>query len=461
MKQKINGSLLLIALLSMALTLVLSVMIFKTAFEKQIREDIRESAELMAAGYSAAPDESLLDAYAASGFRITLVNGDGTVLYDSQGDVAAMENHAGRPEIDSALHTGTGEAMRTSATMGYYTLYYAIALPDGMVLRAAQDTTSLYLIYHGALPWLFAIVLVLLGISVLLAVYLTKRLVRPIEAMAEHIEEIEKAVPYPELAPFAATLKDNQLRRQENERIRQEFTANVSHELKTPLTSISGYAELIETGLARPEDVKDFAGKIRFETERMISLIGDIIQLSELDDPDAARDFEPVDLLEIAQSVAEYLSFNAEKNSVTLRTMGEPLKVQGNRGQLEELIYNLCDNAIRYNKTGGQVTVEVSYREGRVWLTVNDTGIGVPLEHQDRIFERFYRVDKSHSKETGGTGLGLAIVKHIALAHGGKIAVNSTVGVGTQIKVGFPPAYDTSWQGKIQSNSDKQKQKGD
>lgn len=440
MKQKINGRLLLIALLSMGLTLLLSIVVFKTAFEKQVKGDIRQSAEVMAAGYSTQPDEALLDAYAAAGYRITLIRGDGTVLYDSKGDAETMENHRDRPEVASALQNGAGEAVRTSATLGYNTYYYAVALPDGSVLRAARDTASLYLLYHEALPWLFIIVAALVVMSVVLSAYLTKQLVQPIEAMAERLGEDEPdlAVPYPELTPFAATLKDNQRRLKETERIRQEFTANVSHELKTPMTSISGYAEMIETGLAKPEDVRNFAGKIRFEAARLISLIGDIILLSELDDPAAARKFGPVDLFSVAKGVTEYLTFNAGKNNIKLSVTGGQQTVRGSQGLLEELIYNLCDNAIRYNRPGGKVVVDVSGRDGKVWLSVSDTGIGIPPEHQDRIFERFYRVDKSHSKETGGTGLGLAIVKHIALSHGGKITVSSKVGVGTQIKIGFP-----------------------
>ncbi|MPM20942.1 Sensor-like histidine kinase senX3 [bioreactor metagenome] len=216
---------------------------------------------------------------------------------------------------------------------------------------------------------------------------------------------------------------------------------------------------MIETGLAKPEDVKDFAGKIRFEASRLIGLIGDIIQLSELDDPAAPGSFAPVDLLEATHSTVEYLSFSAEKRDVTLHVVGEHLIVQGKRSLLEELVYNLCDNAIRYNKPGGEVRVEIQRREGRVCLTVSDNGIGIPPEHQSRIFERFYRVDKSHSKETGGTGLGLAIVKHVALSHGGKITVSSAVGQGTRIQVSFPPAEERGAQEALQAQSRQNRQK--
>jgi len=224
----------------------------------------------------------------------------------------------------------------------------------------------------------------------------------------------------------------------DNQQMRKDFTANVSHELKTPLTSISGYAEMIENGMAREEDIKAFAGKIHAEAGRMISLIGDIIQLSELDEPNAVLETEPVELKELAQDTVELLTFPAERRGVTFAVEGEDIVVQGNRNLLEELIYNLCDNAIRYNTPNGSVVVRTGVKKNHVWLEVQDTGIGISLEHQGRIFERFYRVDKSRSRETGGTGLGLAIVKHIAEQHKAQIQLESEECVGTTIRVLFP-----------------------
>lgn len=217
------------------------------------------------------------------------------------------------------------------------------------------------------------------------------------------------------------------------EQIKQEFTANVSHELKTPLTSISGYAEMIESGIAQDDDIKNFAGKIRLESERMINLVKDIIRLSELDESDVRSEFEEISLLETAKEAIKPLYDSAENKNVTLTVSGKDSKITANRYMINELIYNLCDNAIRYNKPNGKVDVNISEKT----ITVSDTGIGIPKECQERIFERFYRVDKSRSKQTGGTGLGLAIVKHIAIQHNAEVKVDSKLDKGTSISVIF------------------------
>ncbi len=225
--------------------------------------------------------------------------------------------------------------------------------------------------------------------------------------------------------------------KKENEKLRREFTANISHELKTPLTSISGYAELIENGIARQEDIKDFAQKICGEASRLILLINDIIKISELEDPRLELEYEQVDLLELAKECKNRLLVVAQKKKISMSVIGESIKVLVNRGMIEEIIYILCDNAIRYNKPNGNVTVTVGTKNRSVILTVEDTGIGIPEEHQERIFERFYRVDKSRIKDTGGTGLGLSIVKHIVQQHKAKITLNSAANVGTKITVIF------------------------
>lgn len=220
------------------------------------------------------------------------------------------------------------------------------------------------------------------------------------------------------------------------ERTRKEFTANVSHELKTPLQSIIGSAELLENGLVKPEDTKRFIGNIKNEAIRLVSLINDIIRLSQLDE-DSETVTESVDLYDIANEVIEALTVSASKKQVELRLNGESCVMNGIRRYLYEIVYNLCDNAIRYNKDGGKVTIDLKNKDGNIILSVSDTGIGIPAEHHSRIFERFYRVDKSHSKETGGTGLGLSIVKHAVAYHGGKVTLNSKVGKGTTITVEF------------------------
>lgn len=220
------------------------------------------------------------------------------------------------------------------------------------------------------------------------------------------------------------------------EKMRREFTANVTHELKTPLTSISGYAEIIASGLARPDDVQGFAGKIHKESGRLLSLIGDIMKLSQLDESLSEEEFVPVDLSGVAYEVADDLRSNAEKHDVTISVEAEKSVVNGNRNQLYELIYNLCDNAIRYNRPDGKVKIKVENTGNGSIIKVSDTGIGIPEKHHKRIFERFYRVDKSRSKETGGTGLGLAIVKHITERHGGSVTVESNEN-GTTFTVVF------------------------
>ena len=225
--------------------------------------------------------------------------------------------------------------------------------------------------------------------------------------------------------------------KKKSEKIRREFTANVSHELKTPLTTISGYAELIENDIARKEDIKGFATKIRSEATRLIFLINDIIKLSELEEPKTDLQLEYVDLLEIAIECENMLTIPAQKKNVKMKVSGESCKVLVDRNMIEELIYNLCDNAIRYNKPNGTVTVTVKSKDKSTILSVEDTGIGIPEEHQSRIFERFYRVDRSRSKATGGTGLGLSIVKHIVQQHNAKITLRGEVNVGTKITVIF------------------------
>ena len=241
--------------------------------------------------------------------------------------------------------------------------------------------------------------------------------------------------------PFLNTIQQQHEDIMKSAKIRQEFTANVSHELKTPLTSISGYSELIENGMASAGDVQRFAGEIHKNAQRLLTLINDILRLSELDDSErpVAATFETVDLYDIAKNCVNMLALNAEKHQVHVEMLGTSCLMDGNKQMLEELIYNLCDNAIRYNNQGGsvQVSIQEINETSQVELIVKDTGIGIPKEHQSRIFERFYRVDKSRSKSTGGTGLGLAIVKHIVSQHQAEIRLESETGIGTTIRIVF------------------------
>lgn len=270
-----------------------------------------------------------------------------------------------------------------------------------------------------------------------LAHVLTTSIIKPIKSMAENISNKEAVYVYEELYPIIDTIRAQHEDILESAKMRQEFTANVSHELKTPLTSISGYSELIEAGMANEEDTRRFAGEIHKNANRLLSLINDTLELSKLDTLDDEVQIEAVNLYEMAVTCADMLKLNAAKRGITIRVEGTPAFVSGSRQMLEEVVYNLCDNAIRYNKDNGYVTLRVQDKEDRVVLQVKDTGIGIPKEHQNRVFERFYRVDKSRSKSTGGTGLGLAIVKHIVAIHGASLELESEVDVGSSITITF------------------------
>lgn len=374
--------------------------------------------------------------------RYTLIDHSGAVLFDSEvAEVSALENHAGRPEVQAAFAAGQGVSTRQSETLDRQTRYFALRLDGDRVLRAAVDVPNWLGLFLLILPTLAAVCLPVFGMAAVLSFWLTRRMVQPITHMAQHLDTIEADVPYEELIPLAHTVQADRQLQADNEAMRREFTANVSHELKTPLTSISGYAELLETRMARPEDVPEFGRRIHKEAGRMISLVSDILQLSELDGQQR-QNFEPVpvDLAALVRDTAANMTMNARKAYVTLQYTAPdtPLMVQGGRDLLAELAMNLTDNAIRYNRPGGHVQISCGTADGCPYLQVEDNGIGIPQDAQSRVFERFYRVDKSRSKATGGTGLGLAIVKHIAMLHGAKIDLRSTVGTGTTVRVEFP-----------------------
>lgn len=444
MEEKISYRMFLIGFLGLLLTAALCITVFHKAFTKQVWQGLENEAFEIAAGYSYVTEPAGLADFAAGGLRITLIAPDGSVLFETA-TTQRLENHLSRPEIVDALAQGSGRIRRSSETMGYQTYYYALRLEDGNILRIAQDAENIWSIYDEALPAILLSCLVLMGAAALSAGLLTRSLVNPVLKMAEDLEHIQDNVPYKELLPFAEAIHSDHILRESNEKIRQEFTANVSHELKTPLTSISGYAELIETGLAKPEDIPLFGSKIHTEASRMITLVNDILQLSKLDSFEAessSQALETIDLLDLARDCAERQKVNAKRAYVTLTYLGESAPVLGSRSLLEELCQNLCDNAIRYNRPGGKVQLITGCtRDGHAYLTVKDTGIGIPKEAQTRVFERFYRVDKSRSKATGGTGLGLAIVKHIVRIHNARINLESEPGQGTMVTVIFETAH--------------------
>ena len=381
--------------------------------------------------------------------RLTLVAADGTVLYDNRDDASQMVNHAGREEISQALSTGTGSAERMSATVGYVSVYRAVRLSTGEVVRLSVDKAGTMAAFTSMLPALIALVAILVALSYFASRALTGRIVDPIVDI--DLAAPQATVPYGELMPLARRIDEQQeqlreqmYRLEDSEQMRREFTSNVTHELKTPLSSISGAAELIRDGIARPADVPDFAGRIMAESARLTDLVNDILTLSKLDESEraGARELlgstEEVDLLQVAKNVCDRLRTASRAAGVTLAARGEGVAVAGSARLLDELVYNLCDNAIRYNHPDGTVEVEVSRRGGAPVLSVADTGIGIAPEQQEKVFERFYRVDAGRSRESGGTGLGLAIVKHAALFHGARIDLESEPGRGTRVTVTFP-----------------------
>ena len=515
----------------------------------QLTRELETEACLVARGVETMGLDYLEGLSAAN--RITWVDGDGTVLYDSVADQSAMENHGSREEIREALEGNTGVAVRRSGTLAKTTVYAALALRDGTVIRLAGFQDNILLVLASMLPSLAVILLLALVLAAVLAGRLTRRIVRPILEL--DLEHPESCAAYEELAPlltrirrqndtirgqmdllrqrqteFAAltenmsegfvlldrkgnilslnsgamrlletkkpeegddvltlegsgafrqtveralsgfrcqgrlegvgrcvqvianpVLREGQVEgavlvlmevtdREQGEKLRREFTANVSHELKTPLTAISGMAEILKNGLVRPEDVTGFAGDIYKESQRLIALVEDIIHLSRLDEGGPGLGREQVDLMEVARRVAQRLKPLASQAGISFSLSGGAATVLGVPAVLEEMVYNLCDNAVKYNRPGGRVAVEVIAGEECVQITVADTGIGIPAREQERVFERFYRVDKSHSKEIGGTGLGLSIVKHGAVLHDARVELNSVLNQGTTVRLLFP-----------------------
>ena len=443
MEERISYRLFLMGFVGLVCTAVLCIFVFHKAFTAQAWTALENETKLIAAGYSQRNDPQALSSFVTSDLRLTLIASDGSVLFESATS-QQMENHLSRPEIQQAMQSGVGQDRRDSQTMGFETYYYALLLPDGCILRVAQDSETVWAIYDETLPAIVLSCLLMMGAAAIMAGLLTRSLVQPVLKMADDLDHIQDNVPYRELIPFAESIHSDRLLRENNEKMRQEFTANVSHELKTPLTSISGYAELIETGIAKPEDVAGFGHKIHVEATRMIQLVNDILQLSHLDNVSETGNepvMETVDLLDVAKECVERQKVNAKRSYISLTYLGESAPVLGSRSLLDELCQNLCDNAIRYNRPGGKVQIITACsRDGHCTLTVKDNGIGIPKEAQSSVFERFYRVDKSRSKATGGTGLGLAIVKHIARIHNARIKLDSVVDEGTTITVIFETA---------------------
>ncbi len=437
MKRKINIRIVSLALLAIVATMLFVTIAFNNLYKQQMKDDLKLYAKFMGQYDNIENIYGVADIMRVEGLRITLLDNSGKVLFDNEADVTKMDNHATRPEIRAAISEGEGDAVRRSTTMEKNTYYYAVKLVDDSVLRVSKETQSPLSFFVILMPNMILIIVVLSVMSLIIAHFLTKSLINPIERLTENLEGSEQITHYEELEPFIKVIREQHRDILKSAKLRQEFTANVTHELKTPLTSISGYAELIENGMASEADVTRFAQGIHTNANRLLVLINDIIRLSELDSAEEEISMEKLDLYEMAATCVEMLEPNAEKHCVSISLEGEQCYVYGNRMMIEELLYNLCDNAIRYNNVNGSVKVEVRATKKETVLMVSDTGIGIPKEHQERIFERFYRVDKSRSKSTGGTGLGLAIVKHIIAKHHAQLEIDSEPGKGTTMKVIF------------------------
>lgn len=438
MRRRINKQLISIAILATLVTMALMTGVFWRLLRQQIKEDLKSYANLLEESDLYRNMEIYEIVRTGNDVRITWIEETGRVLGDTEADQHSMENHAERPELLNALRQGEGFEIRVSETLEKSTCYYAKRLADGTVLRVAKDTQSVWKIALDAIPGMLVLLAFMIGLCVVFANVLAKSIIRPLKELAANLDYAEGNTGYKELEPFVKTIRTQHENILRVAKVRQEFTANVSHELKTPLTSISGYSELLETGMIQGEEVKKYAGEIHHNSDRLLSLINDIIHLSEMDRAEYEVSMQQVNLSELAKDCVESMKVNAEKRNVSLRYVSESATVYGNTELLEELLWNLCDNAIRYNKEEGMVKVQVEKDRCHVRLIVSDTGIGIPKEHQERIFERFYRVDKGRSKDSGGTGLGLAIVKHIVERHDATISLESAPGDGTRITVTFP-----------------------
>lgn len=554
MNKKIFRSSLLTVCLVLAATIALIMGLLFHFFEKQIQKELANEAGFLAhalenegAGYFDSFDNK--NNRLAGNNRITWIDENGTVLFDSRADVSELDNHADRDEIKTAMKEGKGMSTRYSKTLTEKTVNYAIRLSDGSILRVSTEQYTVVTILMGMLQPISFIMFVALILTLVLSARVSKAIIEPINKLDLEIPENNDT--YEELTPLLRKIADQKetigeqladarkkqkefnlitenmsegflvidadanlltynsaalnlleitppadrsvllfcrakefrgvisdvlsgikaentmvreersyslianpvyekesvigavvvildiTEREKRDMLRREFTANVSHELKTPLTSISGFAELMKAGDVLENDVTDFSKSIYDEAQRLITLVNDIIKISELDGQSIPYEKQTVDLYELSKEVIGRLEKEADKKNITFHLIGGRAEIIGVHKILEEMLYNLCDNAIKYNKENGTVDVLVNQTGDGVNVIVRDTGIGIPISHQDRVFERFYRVDKSHSKKVGGTGLGLAIVKHGALYHHAKLSLESTVDVGTVVTIAF------------------------
>ena len=417
MRKRIQRSMMLILAVTLVLFYAIMSVILYNRNLNLLKSEVKQEAEYIRTAVNIS-GPSYLDqmSQADERTRITQIDENGDVLYDSSSEESDMENHGAREEIKEALASGTGESERVSDTLGRELYYYAVLLDDGTVLRVAKSMDNLAMTALNVLPVMGVLAVIMIGFALMLAKWQTQKLIKPINEL--NLETPLENTIYEELTPLLVAM-DKQNKEKE-------------------AVSISGYAEIMKNGMVRPADIPVFSERIYKEARRLITLVEDIIKLSKLDEESVELEKEEVDLYDLTMEIVSRLSPQASQKHIRMEVTGEQVNCFGIRQILDEMVYNVCENAIKYNNEGGRVSVWVGATLDGPKISVSDTGIGIPKEHQERIFERFYRVDKSHSKERGGTGLGLSIVKHGALLHGAKVSVDSAPGKGTRIEMLFP-----------------------
>lgn len=553
MTKKIFNSTMLVCVLVLSVGLAAVMGILYSNFDGQMKKELSKEAAYLSYGVEQQGTDYLKNVKDKNS-RITYIDQDGTVLFDNKVNAEEMQNHGDRTEFQKAEKYGAGESSRYSDTLSEKTIYYALRLKDGTVLRVSGTQDSVLALVENLLLPLCGLLFLMLILSGIMASVISKRIVKPVNELdLEHPEENKI---YEELSPLLGKIhkQNRQIQKQlelakqqqeeftlitenmqeglividkytmilsanssawnlfrvdkvcqgesvycldraedfrhaieqvlsgehaelilklngsdiqlianpvvrgqktegavillvnvteklERENLRREFSANVSHELKTPLTSISGFAEIMQGGLVKCEDIPKFAGRIYKESQRLLQLVEDVIQISQLDEEKTSYIWEPVDVYMVCKNAFDSLKEKAQRMNVHLYICGESMKMEAVRTLLEEAVYNICDNAIKYNRDDGSVSIFLTQTAREIQIVVKDTGMGIPKEDQDRVFERFYRVDKSHSKDIGGTGLGLSIVKHAVGALKGSVVLRSEEGNGTEICMRFPKVH--------------------
>ena len=439
MKRKINSVIISLVVCVITLITIVSSISFSSIYEKNEIIELQNECSLVIKGYEL-DDVSYLESIEDSSLRVTLIDLEGNVIFDNQLNESEMENHASREEFKEAKENGYGISKRYSSSL-LKTFYYVAYKLDNNIIRVSKVADStLYILFINLWP-LYIVAIVLIICSILLGFLLSKKIVDPINNInLEHPLENNK---YKEIEPLLIRIEaqKNELLKENEEvlnasKVRQEFTSNVSHELKTPLHVISGYAELIKEGIVKDSDVKEFGEKIYSEASRMSKLVEDIMKISKLES-DKTIEKTQLKLKNIVVAIVDSLMIEADKKNIKFKLSLNDCSISGNYDSIYSLIFNLVDNAIKYNKTNGKITIKLQEVSNNVILSVKDTGIGIPKEDLDRIFERFYRVDKSRSKDSGGTGLGLAIVKHSLIVNNATIKVESELKKGSTFTVTF------------------------